>query len=303
MFLARTKANIYPDGRTPEHFIKFKALWNRCVADLLLRYRQLGEIDLYHARRLALGPSTRRSDQIRSTRRSLPMLPHLLLIRARPTPERQALDFHGGLAPIYIEASGLPPIPVALTLHNALYQVVMPPPPLLSHQCFNLSSPLSSPLSSLLSPILSPLSSCLSPTIPHRISSALSLYQGSLMETLDDRSWEKVENLLQLRGARGFTQFEGDCKPPLYSWGPVPPRLADRSASRLPLLTRLPFLRPHAGAVNMLHATVSYIRHHQRGAGIVGVSHQYGAQVGAEIALFRRPACSKWLAVVPEPPI
>ena len=65
MFLARTKANIYPDGRTPEHFIKFKALWNRCVADLLLRYRQLGEIDLYHARRLALGPSTCRSDQIR----------------------------------------------------------------------------------------------------------------------------------------------------------------------------------------------------------------------------------------------
>ena len=35
------------------------------------------------------------------------------------------------------------------------------------------------------------------------------------METLDDRSWEKVENGLQLRGARGFTQFEGDCKPPL----------------------------------------------------------------------------------------
>ena len=167
MFLARTKANIYPDGRTPEHFIKFKALWNRCVADLLLRYRQLGEIDLYHARRLALGPSTRRSDQIRSTRRSLPMLPHLLLIRARPTPERQALDFHGGLAPIYIEASGLPPIPVALTLHNALYQVVMPPPPLLSHQCFNLSSPLSSLLPPLLSPLSYPLSSLLLPLSYH----------------------------------------------------------------------------------------------------------------------------------------
>ena len=105
----------------------------------------------------------RLADQIRSesTRRSLPMLPHLLLIRARPTPERQALDFHGGLAPIYIEASGLPPIPVALTLHNALYQVVMPPPPLLSHQCFNLSSPLSSLLPPLLSPLSYPLSSLL----------------------------------------------------------------------------------------------------------------------------------------------
>ena len=81
MFLARTKANIYPDGRDPEAFVAFKSLWNRCVAELLVRGRAAGDVDVYHA-----------------------------------------LDFHGGLAPLYLEASGLPPIPVALTLHNALYQ-------------------------------------------------------------------------------------------------------------------------------------------------------------------------------------
>ena len=59
----------------------FKSLWNRAIADLLIRYRSVGEIHLYHS-----------------------------------------LDFHGALAPLYLEASGLPPIPVALTLHNALYQ-------------------------------------------------------------------------------------------------------------------------------------------------------------------------------------
>jgi hypothetical protein len=33
------------------------------------------------------------------------------------------MDYHGGLAPLYIEQRGLPPIPTAVTLHNALHQV------------------------------------------------------------------------------------------------------------------------------------------------------------------------------------
>ena len=81
LFLGRTRTCIYPDARQPEHFLAFKSLWNRSVAELLVRYRTAGEVQVYHA-----------------------------------------LDFHGGLAPLYVEASGLSPMPVALTLHNALYQ-------------------------------------------------------------------------------------------------------------------------------------------------------------------------------------
>ena len=153
LFLERTKANIYPDSRRPEHFIRWKSLWNRCVADLLLRYRTTGEISVYHA-----------------------------------------LDFHGALAPLYLEASGLKPIPVALTLHNALYQ-------------------------------------------------------GSLMETLDGQSWRDIELGLLLPNTQYYTEFEGD--------------------------------------FNMLHSVVKYIRHHQRGVGITGVSHEYGKQVGVEVPLFK----------------
>lgn len=79
------------------------------------------------------------------------------------------------------------------------------------------------------------------------------LYQGSLMETLDASSWEKIEQALQLPCARALTEYEGD--------------------------------------FNMLHSVVHYIRHHQRGEGIVGVSHQYGAQVAASITYgYRTPA-------------
>ena len=69
------------------------------------------------------------------------------------------LDFHGSLAPLYIEASGLPPIPVALTLHNALYQVRSPFLPSPCH--------------------LPPLTTFADLRLPH------ALHQGALMETLD----------------------------------------------------------------------------------------------------------------------
>ena len=81
MFLARTKANIYPDGRKVQDFMEFMSLWNRCVAFLLRHFRNLGEVQVFHA-----------------------------------------LDYHAALAPIYLESWGEKPIPVALTLHNALYQ-------------------------------------------------------------------------------------------------------------------------------------------------------------------------------------
>ena len=78
LFLARTKASIYPDGRQPEHFLAFKSLWNRSVAELLVRYRAAGEVHAYHA-----------------------------------------LDFHGGLAPLYVEASGLYPCVIeAVAIRN-----------------------------------------------------------------------------------------------------------------------------------------------------------------------------------------
>jgi glycogen synthase len=61
--------------------LTFFGLWNRCVAELIVRYRDAGEIGLYHC-----------------------------------------LDYHGALVPLYIEQRGLPPIPTAVTLHNAQYQ-------------------------------------------------------------------------------------------------------------------------------------------------------------------------------------
>ena len=51
------------------------------MAELITRYRDCGEIGLYHC-----------------------------------------LDYHGALVPLYIEQRGLPPIPTAVTLHNAQYQ-------------------------------------------------------------------------------------------------------------------------------------------------------------------------------------
>ena len=81
------------------------------------------------------------------------------------------------------------------------------------------------------------------------------LYQGSLLETLSSYSWEKIERALKLPNARFYCDYEGD--------------------------------------FNMLYAVTQYIRHHQNGAmgptgcAITGVSHQYGAQIGAEIPLFK----------------
>ena len=49
MFLARTAANIYPDGRHPQYFLEFMSIFNRAVAFLLKRYHRLGEVDLFHA--------------------------------------------------------------------------------------------------------------------------------------------------------------------------------------------------------------------------------------------------------------
>eukprot|EP00966_Prymnesium_polylepis_P227312 5259932-Prymnesium_polylepis.1 len=43
LFFERTKVNIYPDGRKPQHFMTFMSLWNRCVAYLLRHYRNTGE--------------------------------------------------------------------------------------------------------------------------------------------------------------------------------------------------------------------------------------------------------------------
>ena len=153
MFMARTKANIYPDGRAPQHFMEFMSLWNRSVAFCLKTLHEEGKVQLFHS-----------------------------------------LDYHTALAPIYLEAEGGPMLPVALTLHNALYQ-------------------------------------------------------GSLLETLDDHSWAKIESILKLPNARFYTEFEGD--------------------------------------FNMLHGVVSYMKRHQRGEGVVGVSHEYGAQVALEIPLFK----------------
>ena len=49
MFTARTKTEIYPDGRKVVHFMKFMSLWNRCVAYLLSRYRKTNEVQLFHS--------------------------------------------------------------------------------------------------------------------------------------------------------------------------------------------------------------------------------------------------------------
>lgn len=49
-----------------------------------------------------------------------------LLIRLRASGDvglYHCLDYHTSLAPWYIRAWGQPPIPMAVTLHNALYQV------------------------------------------------------------------------------------------------------------------------------------------------------------------------------------
>ena len=52
----------------------------------------------------------------------------------------------------------------------------------------------------------------------------------------------------------------------------------------------MPDVRKYAeyeGDFNMLYAVVEYIRHHQRGEGITGVSHMYAAQIGVEVPLFK----------------
>ena len=105
-----------------------------------------------------------------------------------------AVDYHAGLAPIYLEAQGEKPIPVAVTLHNALYQ-------------------------------------------------------GSMLETLGPLEWRKIEALLRLPAARFYCDIEGD--------------------------------------FNMLHAICDYVRHHQNGRGITGVSHRYAEQLGIEIPLLK----------------
>eukprot|EP00966_Prymnesium_polylepis_P285729 6600232-Prymnesium_polylepis.1 len=75
------------------------------------------------------------------------------------------------------------------------------------------------------------------------------LYQGSLLETLSDRSWAKIGRILKLPNVRFYCELEGD--------------------------------------FNMLHAVAQYIRHHQNGIGICGVSHTYAAQIAIEIPLFK----------------
>jgi hypothetical protein len=81
-----------------------------------------------------------------------------LLRHYRSTGEVQlfhALDYHAALAPVYLEAWGERPIPVALTLHNALYQ-------------------------------------------------------GSLLQTLPDSSWDKISAILRLPDVRSAAELEGD---------------------------------------------------------------------------------------------
>ena len=105
-----------------------------------------------------------------------------------------ALDYHAGLVPVYLEAQGGPLVPVALTLHNALYQ-------------------------------------------------------GSLLQTLDERTWQKIERILHLPNVRRYTEFEGD--------------------------------------FNMLFAVVEYMRRYQNGEGIRAVSHEYAKGLGIEVALLK----------------
>ena len=81
LFLRRTKETIYPDARRRHEFLAFFGLWNRCVAELLLRYRAADEVGLYHC-----------------------------------------MDYHTALAPWYLLEWGGEPIPMSVTLHNALYQ-------------------------------------------------------------------------------------------------------------------------------------------------------------------------------------
>ncbi|KAL1503788.1 hypothetical protein AB1Y20_012256 [Prymnesium parvum] len=81
LFRERSRTTMYPDSRRPQQFITFYSLWNKCIAELLLRYRDRGEVGIYHC-----------------------------------------MDYHGGLAPLFIEEWGLPLVPVALTLHNASHQ-------------------------------------------------------------------------------------------------------------------------------------------------------------------------------------
>ena len=38
------QANIYPDGRKPQHFMTFMSPRNRCVAWLLRHFRSTGEV-------------------------------------------------------------------------------------------------------------------------------------------------------------------------------------------------------------------------------------------------------------------
>lgn len=73
--------------------------------------------------------------------------------------------------------------------------------------------------------------------------------QGSLLQTLSVEAWEKIGTILRMPDVRMYTELEGD--------------------------------------FNMLHAIVQYMRHHQQGRGITGVSHMYGAEIGKEIALFK----------------
>ena len=81
LFLQRDKQSIYPDARRRHDFLHFFGLWNRCVAELLLRCRDADEVGIFHC-----------------------------------------LDYHTALAPSYISVWGAPPVPTAVTLHNALYQ-------------------------------------------------------------------------------------------------------------------------------------------------------------------------------------
>ena len=81
LFTERTRESIYPDSRRRYDFLRFFGLWNRAVAELLIRSAGSGEVGVYHC-----------------------------------------TDYHGGLAPLYVEEWGAPLVPVALTLHNALYQ-------------------------------------------------------------------------------------------------------------------------------------------------------------------------------------
>jgi len=52
LFRERDRQTIYPDSRRPHQFLTFFSLWNHCIAELLLRYRDRGESHCNNSSRL-----------------------------------------------------------------------------------------------------------------------------------------------------------------------------------------------------------------------------------------------------------